>query len=112
MRVAVPETRKSDPLKPARGLAARLLPGFARDFKPDGNVFVISTEQDKTKEKLQYKTRSVILAIGNRGTPMRLRVSGEELKIKVAPTEPVLPAFCRTDPRGMKGPRGTTAVSS
>lgn len=65
-----------------------------KSVKPNGDVFVVSTEQDKTKEKLQYKTRSVILAIGNRGTPMRLRVPGEELKIKITPTEPGLPASC------------------
>ena len=65
-----------------------------KSVKPDNDLFVVTTEQDKTKEKVQYKTRRVILAIGNRGTPMRLRVPGEESKIKVTPTESAFPAFC------------------
>jgi thioredoxin reductase (NADPH) len=65
-----------------------------KGVKPDGGVFVVTTEHDKTKQQAQYKARRVILAIGNRGTPMRLKVPGEELKVEVTPTEPVLPAFC------------------
>src|SRR5581483_303205 len=65
-----------------------------KSIKPDNGVFVITTDQDKTKQKMQYKARRVILAIGNRGTPAKLRVAGEDLKIKVTPTEPVLPANC------------------
>jgi thioredoxin reductase len=65
-----------------------------KSIKKDGDVFVIATEQDKTKSQMQYRARKVILAIGNRGTPAKLRVAGEEMKIAVTPTEPALPAFC------------------
>ena len=65
-----------------------------KSVKNEGGVWIVSTEQDKTKEKVQYKTRRVILAIGNRGTPMRLRVPGEEIRMTVTPTVPVLPTFC------------------
>ncbi len=65
-----------------------------KEIKPDGGAFVVTTEQDRTKQVMQYRTRSVLLAIGNRGTAMRLKVRGEELKIKVTPTEAVLPLFC------------------
>jgi thioredoxin reductase len=64
------------------------------DIKPDGGAFVVTTEQDETKRRIRYKARRVILAIGNRGAPMRLNAPGEELRIKFTPTEPVLPAFC------------------
>lgn len=63
-------------------------------IKPDGSAFVVTTEQDGTKQKKQYSARRVILAIGSRGAPMRLKVPGEALKIKLTPTEPVLVGFC------------------
>ncbi len=63
-------------------------------IEPDGVAFVVTTEQDETKQRMRYKARRVILAIGNRGAAMRLKAPGEELKIKVTPTEPVLPSFC------------------
>ena len=65
-----------------------------KSVKKDGDIWVVSTELDKTKEKVQYRTRRVILAIGNRGTPMRLRVPGEEIRMTITPTEPTLPTFC------------------
>jgi len=63
-------------------------------IKPDGSAFIVTTEQERTTERKQYRARRVILAIGNRGAPMRLRVPGEELKMKRAPTEPVFPVYC------------------
>ncbi|MGE0132101.1 MAG: NAD(P)-binding domain-containing protein [Blastocatellales bacterium] len=65
-----------------------------KDVKPDGDVFIVETEQEKTKQRVEYRARRVILAIGNRGTPMRLKVPGEDLKITITPTEMVLPQFC------------------
>ncbi len=66
-----------------------------KSIRPENGMFIITTEQDKTKQQVQYKARRVILAIGNRGTPAKLRVPGEELKIKVTPTELTLPASCQ-----------------
>ncbi len=65
-----------------------------KDIKPDGDVFVVVTDQDKTKQRVEYRARRVIMAIGNRGTPMKLNVPGEDLKMIVTPTELILPAFC------------------
>ena len=65
-----------------------------KDVKPDGDAFIVRTEQEKTKQSVEYRARRVILAIGNRGTPMRLNVPGEDLKMIVTPTEIVLPQFC------------------
>jgi thioredoxin reductase len=62
--------------------------------KNEGGVFVVHTESEKTKQAAQYKTRTVVIAIGGRGTPMTLKVPGEELKIMYTPTEPVYPTSC------------------
>lgn len=72
-----------------------------KSVKPAGDVFILETEQEKAKRKVQYSANRVILAIGNRGTPMKLRVPGEELKITVTGTEMVMPGFCNKcgDPR-------------
>lgn len=47
----------------------------------DGDYFNVQTEKGIEKEKVTYRARRVILAIGNRGTPMKLRVTGEEMKV-------------------------------
>ncbi|MGH9936598.1 MAG: FAD-dependent oxidoreductase [Blastocatellia bacterium] len=65
-----------------------------KDVKRDGDVLVVVTDQDKTKERVEYRARRVVLAIGNRGTPMKLNVPGEDLKMIVTPTGTVLPQFC------------------
>lgn len=47
----------------------------------DGDYFVVRTERGVEKQKVTYNARRVILALGNRGTPMKLKVPGEELKV-------------------------------
>ena len=47
----------------------------------DGDYFTIKTEKGLQREAVTYLVRRVIIAIGNRGTPMRLGAPGEELKI-------------------------------
>ena len=47
----------------------------------DGDYFVVQTERGVEKERVTYNARRVILALGNRGTPMKLKVPGEELKV-------------------------------
>src|SRR5215813_7700708 len=64
-----------------------------KDLKPEGDHFLVVTEQDNAKQQMEYRARRVILAIGNRGTAMHLRVPGEDLKILVA-SEAIMPAFC------------------
>lgn len=56
-----------------------------KDIKSEDGVFNVITEAGKVKEKSSYRARRVILAIGNRGTPMKLRVPGEEIKKLVQP---------------------------
>ena len=47
----------------------------------DGDYFVVQTEQGLEKKRVTYNTRRVVLALGNRGTPMKLKVPGEESKV-------------------------------
>jgi thioredoxin reductase len=47
----------------------------------DGDYFVVQTEAGTEKKKVAYNARRVVLALGNRGTPMKLRVTGEEMKV-------------------------------
>jgi thioredoxin reductase (NADPH) len=64
-----------------------------KDIKKQDGHFVVITEAGKLKERSEYKTRAVILAIGNRGTPMKLRVPGEEIK-KIVQPGPVIARHC------------------
>jgi thioredoxin reductase len=47
----------------------------------DGDYFVIQTEKVLEHEKVTYRARRIVLALGNRGTPMKLRVPGEDMKV-------------------------------
>jgi thioredoxin reductase (NADPH) len=47
----------------------------------DGDYFFVETEAGVGKEQRAYRARRVVLALGNRGTPMKLNVDGEDLKI-------------------------------
>jgi thioredoxin reductase/NAD-dependent dihydropyrimidine dehydrogenase PreA subunit len=48
----------------------------------DGDYFVINTEQGADKVQQTYKARRVIIAIGLRGAPNKLRLPNEDMKIK------------------------------
>ena len=56
-----------------------------KSVKPaDGNDhFTIQTEKGEKRERVNYRARRVVLAVGNRGTPMKLGVPGEEIKVKI-----------------------------
>ena len=47
----------------------------------DGDYFTIRTEKGVKREPVTYTARRVVIAIGNRGTPMKLGVTGEEMRI-------------------------------
>jgi thioredoxin reductase len=49
----------------------------------DGDYFTIETEMGVAKEPRKYLARRVVLALGNRGTPMKLGVNGEELRVVI-----------------------------
>jgi len=64
-----------------------------KSIKREGNVFHVATEKGKEKAPKLYKVRRAILAIGNRGTPQKLRLKGEEMNIPV-PEEQVMAKHC------------------
>ena len=49
----------------------------------DGDYFKVQTQKREEQEPSIYHVRRVILALGNRGAPMKLRVPGEEIRITV-----------------------------
>jgi thioredoxin reductase len=48
----------------------------------NGDHFTVETEKGEKREPFSYGARRVIIAVGNRGEPMRLRVPAEEMKIR------------------------------
>jgi thioredoxin reductase len=52
-----------------------------KKIEPNEVGFTVLTERDGGRTGMTYTARKVILAIGNHGSPMRLQVPGEELKI-------------------------------
>jgi thioredoxin reductase len=71
----------------------------------DGDYFVVECERGPEKRRVTYNARRVILALGNRGTPMRLKVPGEELKVtRDGRTEDKV-KYKRTDPDAYKRKR-------
>jgi thioredoxin reductase (NADPH) len=53
-----------------------------KDIQPLKYGFRLQTEQGTLKEPASYTARKLVLAIGNRGTPMLLKVPGEDLKMQ------------------------------
>ncbi|PWT92309.1 MAG: hypothetical protein C5B54_03755 [Acidobacteria bacterium] len=53
--------------------------------KQENGVFKVSTEKGKTKEQVEYTAKTVILAIGGRGAPMKLGAPGEDMSVVVNP---------------------------
>jgi thioredoxin reductase len=71
----------------------------------DGDYFVVQTERGAEKSRVTYNARRVVLALGNRGTPMKLRVPGEEMKVtRDGRTEDKV-KYKLTDPEAYKGRR-------
>jgi len=69
----------------------------------DGDYFTVKTEKGLEKEKITYKARRVIIAVGNRGTPMKLRLPGEEMRVtRDGRTEDKV-RYKLTDPEEYKG---------
>lgn len=48
----------------------------------DGDYFTVETAKGEKHEPRTYSARHVVLALGARGAPMKLRVTGEDFKIK------------------------------
>ena len=72
----------------------------------DGDYFVVQTERGvETKQQVTYRARRVVLALGLRGTPMRLKVEGENLQVtRDGRTEDKV-KYKLTDPSAYRGKR-------
>jgi thioredoxin reductase len=91
----------TDPAKPEGNLKEAMLKGWfdammengvqiheeepVTEVKNENGIFTVVTEKGKLKEKTSYKVRKVILAVGNRGAPMKLGVEGEDIKFMAQP---------------------------
>jgi thioredoxin reductase len=49
-----------------------------KSIQKENGVLVVTTEKGKAAEVRTYKARKVVVAVGNRGAPMKLGVPGEE----------------------------------
>jgi thioredoxin reductase (NADPH) len=47
----------------------------------DGDYFTVTTYREEKEQTFTYRARRVVLAMGTRGSPMRLGVTGEEIEI-------------------------------
>ncbi len=47
----------------------------------DGDYFIVQTKKKDKPEAFTYRARRVVLALGGRGAPMKLRVDGEDMMI-------------------------------
>lgn len=65
-----------------------------KSITQEDNVFTVATEKEASRQTIKYRARRVILAIGNRGTPMKLNVPGEDLTVRVTPVAAFLPDHC------------------
>lgn len=69
----------------------------------DGDYFVIETERGNEKLPQTYKARRVIIAIGLRGAPNKLRLSNEDLKISIDGREEQKVIYGLSNPMDFKG---------
>lgn len=69
----------------------------------DGDFFTLATERGESKELVTYHARRVVLALGNRGTPMKLRVPGEELEITRGGRTETKVKYKLEDPDALRG---------
>ena len=69
----------------------------------DGDYFVINTEQGGEKVKHTYKARRVIIAIGLRGAPNKLRLPNEDLKATIDGREEAKVIYGLSNPMDFRG---------
>jgi len=71
----------------------------------DGDYFTIETERTEEKTRQTYTVRRVVIAIGLRGAPNKLRLPNEELKININGREEPKVLYSLTNPADYKGKR-------
>ena len=71
----------------------------------DGDYFVIKTEGTEDKSQRSYKARRVVLAIGLRGAPNKLRLPNEDMTIRVEGREEPKVLYSLSNPAEYRGRR-------
>ncbi|MEO7659636.1 MAG: NAD(P)-binding domain-containing protein, partial [Pyrinomonadaceae bacterium] len=69
----------------------------------DGDYFIINTEQGSEKTPQTYRARRVIIAIGLRGAPNKLRLSNEDLKATIDGREEPKVIYGLSNPMEFRG---------
>lgn len=69
----------------------------------DGDYFIIKTEQGAEKTPKEYRSRRVIIAIGLRGAPNKLRLPNEDLKISLDGREQQKVIYGLSNPMDFRG---------
>ncbi|CAN5467722.1 hypothetical protein BH10ACI2_BH10ACI2_03090 [soil metagenome] len=69
----------------------------------DGDYFIINTEQGPEKVKKTYRSRRVLIAIGLRGAPNKLRLPNEDLKAKIDGREEAKVIYGLSNPMDFRG---------
>ena len=71
----------------------------------DGDYFIINTESGAEKTPQTYKARKVIVAIGLRGAPNKLRLPNEDLKFTIDGREEAKVIYGLSNPMDFRGRR-------
>lgn len=71
----------------------------------DGDYFVVNTERGADKTQATYRARRVVIAIGLRGAPNKLRLPNEDMKIKVEGREQQKVIYGLSEPENFWGYR-------
>jgi thioredoxin reductase len=69
----------------------------------DGDYFIVQTEKTWEKEMMTYRAGRVVIAIGQAGMPMRLKVPGEDLRIERAGLSDYKVKYRLSNPEDYKG---------
>ncbi len=75
----------------------------AVDKADDGDYFVIKTERTADKSQHVYNARRVVLAIGLRGAPNKLRLPNEDMLIRIAGREEPKVLYSLSNPSDFRG---------
>ena len=71
----------------------------------DGDYFVLETERREDKSLHHYNARRIVVAIGLRGAPNRLRLPNEDMKIAINGREESKVLYSLTNPADFRGRR-------
>jgi len=71
----------------------------------DGDYFAVTTERGTEKAAQKYTARRVVIAIGLRGAPNKLRLPNEDLKFKIDGREEQKVIYGLSDPLAYRGRR-------